>query len=193
MENLPSDLEKLSLSGIHCLTDEHVKTLVKRCKKIKELELAGNTNFTDNSLTSNITEESLTSIAEHSDQMVKLDVQGANIGLGIVKGRNPFLKLQSLPKLKVLHCQHEKRSAQEVGNLTKLLPHLKINREHFGWHLEIASPGFPFSIRPKRGSNRPKNGLWDIVVKTINLFPEKKVSHKKVKRQKLQKYRSKFG
>jgi len=193
VENLPSDLEKISLSGIHCLTDEHIKTLVKRCKKIKELELAGNTNFTDNSLTSNITEESLTSIAEHSDQMVKLDVQGANIGLGIVEGRNPFLKLQSLPKLKVLHCQHEKRSAQGVGNLTKLLPHLEINREHFGWHLEIASPGFPFSIRPKRGSNRPKNGLWDIVVKTINLFPEKKVSQKKVKRQKLQKYRSKFG
>ena len=124
----------------------------------------------------------MTSIVEHSDQMVKLDVTGANIGLGIVQGRNPFLKLKSMPKLKVLHCQQEKRSTQEVGILRKLLPHLEINKEHFGWHLDIASPGVLIDL--KKGSNRPKNGLWDIFVKTINLFPEKKVSQKKLKRQK---------
>ena len=173
VENLPSDLEKLSLRFVHCLTDEHVKTLVKRCKKIEELELAP----------SQITEDSLTSIAENCYQMVKLDVAGANIGLGTVQGMNPFLKLKSMPKLKVLHCQHEKRSTQEVENLRKLLPHLEINKEHFVLHLDIASPSdFPISL--------PKNGLWDIFVETINLFPEMKFPKKKLKRQKLQMDRS---
>ena len=114
VENLSSDVEKVSLGGMTSLKDKHVKILVERCKKIKELELCG---------CRNITEDSLTSIAEHCDQMVKLDVTGANIGLGIVQGRNPFLKLKSMPKLKVLHCQQEKRSTQEVGILRKLLPH----------------------------------------------------------------------
>jgi len=96
VENVSSDVEKVSLGGMTCLNDKHVKILVKRCKKIKELEICG---------CRNITEDSLTSIVEHSDQMVKLDVSLTNIGLS-VQGRNPFLKVKSMPKLKVLNCQH---------------------------------------------------------------------------------------
>ena len=158
VENLSIDIEKVSFSGVHCLTDEHVKTLVKRCKKITALEIGG---------CPNITEDSLTSIVEHSKQIVELDVSGRNLGLLSVQ--RTFLKVSSLPNLKVLNCQHEKRSSQETKNLRKLMPHLEINRDQFGGDLVIASPGYPW--RPWRHS--ASNGLWDIVVKTIKLFPEK--------------------
>jgi len=153
MENLSIGVKKVSLGGIYCLTDEHVKILVKRCKKIEELELGG---------CRNITEDSLTSIVEHSDQMVKLDVSLTNIGLS-VQGRNPFLKVKSMPKLKVLNCQHQKRPSQETDFLRKVMPHLEINQEVFGGDLDIANPN---------ESIKPEDGLWDIFVKSIKLFPE---------------------
>ena len=81
VENLPRNIEKLSLSAIG-LTDEHVKTLVKRCKKITDLEL---------SKCGNITEDSLTSIVEHAKQLVKLNVSDANIGISLVQGTNIFV------------------------------------------------------------------------------------------------------
>ena len=158
VENLSSDIKKVSFSGVHSLTDEHVKILVKRCKKITALEIGG---------CPNITEDSLTSIVEHSKQMVELDVSGRNLGLLSVQ--RIFLKVKLLPNLKVLNCQHEKRSSQETENLRKLMPHLEINRDQFGGDLVIASPGYPW--RPWRHS--ASNGLWDVVVKTIKLFPER--------------------
>ena len=103
VENLSSDIKKVSFSGAHYLTDEHVKTLVKRCKKIKELELGH---------CRRLTEASLTSIVEHCDQMVKLDVSYTKIDLSRdwngwnggpipipiplllpIQGRNSFLKV----------------------------------------------------------------------------------------------------
>ena len=106
-------------------------------------------------------------IVEHSKQMVELDVSGRNLGLLSVQ--RIFLKVKLLPNLKVLNCQHEKRSSQETENLRKLMPHLEINRDQFGGDLVIASPGYPW--RPWRHS--ASNGLWDVVVKTIKLFPER--------------------
>ena len=126
VENLPSNIEKLCLSAINGLTDEHIKTLVKRCKKITELEL---------SKCRNITEDSLTTIVEDAKQLVKLNVSDANIGIAIVHGRNPYLKVKSMPKLKVLLCTQEnqyngpRHTPQETVNLRKLMPHLEINKE----------------------------------------------------------------
>ena len=151
VENLSSGVEKVSLGGIHCLTDEHVKTLVKRCKKIEELELG---------ICKNITEDSLTSIVENCDQMVKLDV---SFNIPSVQGRNPFLKVKSMPKLKVLNCQHPKRSSEETNFLRKFMPHLEINQVVFGGDLGIANPN---------DAIKPEDGIWDIFVKTIKLFPE---------------------
>jgi len=115
MENLSSDVEKVGFGGIDCLTDEHVKTLVKRCKKIEELDLGG---------CRNITEDSLTSIVEHCDQMVKLDV---SVNLPSGQGWNPFLKVKSMPKLKVLNCNHPRRFSEETYFLRRFMPHLEIN------------------------------------------------------------------
>ena len=152
VENLSSDIKKVSLGGIDCLTDEHVKTLVKRCKKIEELELGGCTN---------ITEGSLTSIVEHCNQLVKLDV---SVHLPSVQGRNPFLKVKSMLKLKVLNCQHPKRFSEETDFLRRFMPHLEINQEVLKYGgLGIADPN---------KSIKPEDGIWDIFFKTIKLFPK---------------------
>ena len=160
VEHLSSDIEQISLSGIRNLTDEHVKTLVRRCKKIKKLELAG---------FGSITEDSLTSIVEHSKQLVELDVSGRKIALLPAQEIFRFLNVKSMPKLKVLLCKHEKRSLQETENLRKLLPHLEINNQktiHMGVHLDIANPGVPWM--------KPKGRLWDILInESTKLFPEK--------------------
>ena len=173
MENLSSDIEKISLGDMVFLTDEHVKTLVKRCKKIKELEFCH---------CRRITEASLTSIVEHCDQMVKLDVSYTKIDLSRdwngwnsgpiplllpVQGRNSFLKVKSMPKLKVFNCQQPERPSQETENLRKLMPHLEINVNQgvvLGGDLHIARPN---------ESIEPEDGLWHIFVKSTELFPEK--------------------
>ena len=167
VENLSSDIEKVSLAGLECLTDEQIKTLVTRCKKIKELELFG---------CRKITEDSLTIIVEQCDQMVKLDVSHTNIGFSRnwndellkfdwlpVQGRNPFLKVKSMPKLKFLNCQDTKRTPQETNNLRKLMPGLTINQHKMGFDLTIANPN---------KSIETEDGLWDIFVKCTELFLE---------------------
>ena len=174
VENLSSDIEKISLGDMAFLTDEHVKTLVKRCKKIKELEFCH---------CRRITEASLTSIVEHCDQMVKLDVSYTKIDLSRdwngwnsgpiplllpVQGRNSFLKVKSMPKLKVFNCQQLERPSQETENLRKLMPHLEINVNQgvvLGGDLHIARPN---------ESIEPEDGLWHIFVKSTELFPEKR-------------------
>jgi hypothetical protein len=166
VENVSSDVEKVSLGSMACLNDKHVKVLVKRCKKIKELALFG---------CRNITEDSLTSILEHSDQMVKLDISQTNIGFALswddgfgalamrpVQGTDPLLKIKSMPNLKVLNCHQPGRSSQEIGNLRKLMPQIMINQEVYDGRRYIAYPN---------GSIKPADGLWDVFVKRIELFP----------------------
>ena len=157
VENLSSDIEKVRLGGMKNLEDRHVKILVERCKKIKVLELFGCRNITD---------DSLTSIVEHSDEMVKLDISKTNIGFALSWDdrfrRNPFEKVKSMPKLKVFNCQHPERSKQDIENLRKLMPQIIINEGACGGDLDIAD---------QNESIKPEDGLWDIFVKRIELFP----------------------
>jgi hypothetical protein len=82
-----------------------------------------------------------------------------------VQGRSPFLKVKSMPKLKVLNCQHSKRTSQETENLRQLMPGLKINQNEFGGDLLIANPN---------KSIQTADGLWDIffTCKYTEQFPE---------------------
>ena len=157
VENLSSDIEKVSLGGMRNLKDKHVKILVERCKKIKELDLFGCINITD---------DSLTSIVEHSDEMVKLDISKTNIGFALSWDnrfrRNPFEKVKSMPKLKVFNCQHPERSKQDIENLRKFMPKIIINGGAYGGDQDIAD---------QNESIKPEDGLWDIFVKRIELFP----------------------
>ena len=118
----------------------------------------------------------LTRIVEHSDQMVKLDISKTNIGFALswddrfgalvmlpVQGSNPLLRIKSMPNLKFLNCQHPGRSThEEIGNLRKSMPKIIINEGVYGGNLDIAHPN---------ESIKPEDGLWDIFVKRIELFP----------------------
>ena len=112
--------------------------------------------------------------------MVKLDVSYTKIDLSRdwnggpiplllpVQGRNSFLKVKSMPKLKVFNCQQLERPSQETENLRKLMPHLEINVNQgvvLGGDLHIARPN---------ESIEPEDGLWHIFVKSTELFPEKR-------------------
>ena len=70
-----------------------------------------------------------------------------------------------MPKLKVLNCQHPKRPSEETNLLRKCMPHLEINQEAFPGDLDVANPNKSF---------KPEDGLWDIFVKSIKLFPERR-------------------
>ena len=75
-----------------------------------------------------------------------------------------------MPKLKVFNCQQPERPSQETENLRKLMPHLEINVNQgvvLGGDLHIARPN---------ESIEPEDGLWDIFVKSTELFPEKRYS-----------------
>ena len=167
VENLSSDVEKVSLGGLTCLTDKQLKTLVKRCKKIKELELWGCRLITD---------DSLNSIVEHSE-IVKLDISKTKIVLiwndqlgrfikPPLQETNPLLKIQSMPKLKHLNCRVDTRgypsSYEEIENLRKLMPQIIINEGAYGGDLDMAD---------QNEFIKPEDGLWDIFVKRIELFP----------------------
>ena len=166
VENLSSGIKEICLSGIKNLNDERVKILVSRCKKIEKLQLLG---------CGSITEDSLTSIVEHSKQLVELDVSGRKIALLPAQQIFRHINVKSMPKLKVLLTQsYGTQSLQETENLRKLMPHLDINNPFLineGIHLGIAHPGIE---RFKRG------GLWDIIVnKGTKLFPEKSYDSRK--------------
>ena len=172
VEHLSEDVEKVSLSGIHCLTDEHIETLVSRCKKIKELELSGCRSITGNSLTS---------IAKHLEQLVKLDVSMAGIHgppqqLPLL-GLEFFFDFQSKASLKVLNCQHPNRSPLEIEYLQQLMPQVVINFDAFGGDLGIANPNKQLSSQDgtqiqtfssnenfdrNQITTKPKFGLWEI-------------------------------
>ena len=88
VNNLPMNLEKISLGGLESLENEHVIKLVKKHKNLKQLELHG----------SPVENEALESIIEHAHNLEKLDVSFTRIGLF---DYTKFLAVQSMPKLKV--------------------------------------------------------------------------------------------
>ena len=156
VNNLTENVQQLKLNIQPNLKDEHVKTLVSRCKRITALDLSH----------CKITDVSIDHIMNYlSPTLEKLNVNGCH-----KISDTKIMKLKSMPKLKVLLTQsYRKQSLQETENLRKLMPHLDINN-HFlineGIHLGIAHPGVE--------RFKPKGGLWDIIVnKGTKLFPKK--------------------
>ena len=88
VNNLPINLEKISLGGLESLENEHVIKLVKKHKNLKQLELHG----------SPVENEALESIIEHAHNLEKLDVSFTRIGLF---DYTKFLAVNSMPNLKV--------------------------------------------------------------------------------------------
>ena len=145
VENLPANILKLDLSH-QGVNDKHVKTLVTRCNKIRELNL----RFTD------ITNDSLESIIENLNFLEKLDVFYTNIDFSMLR------RLKELPTLKILRCVTGKKDdSEKIKNLKLQLPHVSINEEY----LHIARPYFPDCNVPDW-----RDRLWEISLKQQDLF-----------------------
>ena len=120
VENLPANILKLDLSR-QDVNDKHVKTLVTRCNKIKELNL----RF------ASITNDSLESIIENLNFLEKLDVSCTNIDFSMLR------QLKGIPTLKDFrYFTWNEDDTEKIKNLKLQLPHVSINEEY----LRIARP-----------------------------------------------------
>ena len=110
VSKLTSKIEKLDLFNMSLLKDKHVKTLVTRCNKITELNLAWETS---------ITRQSLNFIIEHlQSTLVKLNLEDSNLNLD----SSDLFKLKSMEKMKCLFYDHEEWSFVNHRWLKKYLP-----------------------------------------------------------------------
>ena len=107
VNQLSPNIEKLTLGafGMYIL-DEHIATLVSRCKRITSLNLAFKTNLTD---------ISLTNIMENLKNLEELDISGLNITYAKLR------ELTLLPKLKALNSSMAQEDYEE---LKKTVPQL---------------------------------------------------------------------
>ena len=145
-DNLTPNILKLSLCAQDCVEDRHVNTLVRRCKKITELDLS----FTA------ITNDSVESIIENLRSLEKLDLGCTNLDL------STLLQLRSISSLKMLRCFDHEENTENVKNLKLKLPHISVNEEH----LHIAS-----SKKEVSGSIDP-DWFWEIRGKQQDSFPK---------------------
>ena len=122
VDNLPPNILKLNLSYLKFLHDQHVNTLVSRCKKITELDLRS----------TKITNDSLTSIIKHLNSLEKLDISYTKIDFFML------LQLKSIPTLKILHCHFIEENTKKIKNLKLQLPHISIIEKY--QTLNIADP-----------------------------------------------------
>ena len=111
VNRLPPKIEILFLGGLEHVKDDHVKILVSRLKKLKNLDLSG----------TGITGKSLASIIEYAkENLVTLNIaHTSKIKL------SKFLELKSLTNLKYLCCDGCLKSG-EIKILEKKLPNLSI-------------------------------------------------------------------
>ena len=124
VKNIPTNVQKLNLSRC-CIKDDHVKILVRRCNKIKTLNLEPTL----------ITDDSLTNIRQHLNLTLEELSLGSNDGLGTIHYvlanpmsnifRNLF-EVNSMQRLKILNLCYENDDGEEIQNLRQHLPHLMI-------------------------------------------------------------------
>lgn len=136
VENLTPTVEKLCLGGLERLNDHQIKTLVRRCTKIKKLDLRRTA----------ITERSVISITKYLDETLEnLDVSYTKIKF------DEIVQLGIMPRIKVLNCRGNLKPA-EINCLEELFSNLSINQDycHFANSDEIY---------------HPRAGFWEIETK----------------------------
>ena len=145
IDNLTPNILKLNLGYQEGVKDEHVNTLVCKCKKITELNLSG----------TSITNNSMESIIKHLNSLEKLDVEHTNIDI------STLLKLKSMPTLKILRCfSQNKDDTDKIKNLKLQLPQVSINEEY----LCIACP------RKLLDGSIEQDRLWEIRAGFANMY-----------------------
>ena len=149
--NLTKEIAKLCLQSEKNLTDEHVKALVGRCKKLTALDL----------LDTNITDESLNSIIENlKPSLEELDVSWCFTGqsksrrvyLACIK---KFIELNLMPHLRTLICRGLKDG--DIAKLRSELPNVCINKGC----LKISNSDQVYE---------PMDGFWEIDAKQLKSF-----------------------
>ena len=111
---MPPNVEKLKL-GNNLITDDEVKTLLSRCKKIKALNLHA----------THITDDSFTNIKQHlnltlEELILRDEFISVNGFLGLLR------LLKSMPILKILNLHFENGDGEKIQNLRQHLSHLMI-------------------------------------------------------------------
>ena len=149
VNNLPPNLKKLCLGGFDCLSDDHVKVIANRCRKLTDLDLYG---------TLKVTNRSILYFIQKLHELVKLDISFTQIGF------NAIIKLQSLSNLKILNCQHlsHYNLDDEIESLKSQLPKLTTYPtcdQHQTIHVAVPN-----------ASIEEEDGFWDISVQQIDLF-----------------------
>ena len=115
VNNLTDKVRQLKLNMQPNLKDEHVKTLVSRCKRLSALDLSH----------CNITDVSIDHIMNYlSPTLEKLNVNGCH-----KINDTKIMKLKSMPKLKVIHFAKEYKEIVDMQMLKTELSHLSINEE----------------------------------------------------------------
>ena len=142
VNNLTPKVEKLSLGYLENLKDEHVKDLVTRCNKLSVLNLQ-NTAITNDSLT-------------HVNENLSYTLEKLHVGWCCHITYNKLTAL-SMPKLKVLNCDHMGTygvpyNRNEKENLKMLMPFVK----------------FGASICADERELLPAEGIWDIKAKQLD-------------------------
>ena len=113
--NISPEIEKLSF-GYGGFDDQHVKTLVSRCTKLKELRLMANTNIINDSVTHIINH-----LKPTLEKLVLVEWRS---------NRNDFRKLyqlKSMPKLKKLDFTFTTQDKSVISDLRNQLPDVSVN------------------------------------------------------------------
>ena len=161
--NLNKEISKLCLQSEENLTDEHVKALVGRCKKLTALDL-GDTKITDESLNSII--ENLKPALEELDisytkiardfRKTEQKLFGVTIDIAIpVHYITKLFELNSMTQLSNLICRPIKDN--DIANLRSELPNVCINQGC----LKIANSDQVYE---------PMDGFWEMDARQLKLF-----------------------
>ena len=151
VENLTPNILKLNLRNNN-VKDEHISTLVQRCKKITDLNLRN----------TSITNDSVKSIVESLNSLEKLDVSCTKIKF------TALLQLKSVPTLKILRCfphyvYQNQTYKDKLKKLVLQLPDISINKPEDSF--QIASP------KKIVNESIDHDWFWEIRAKDQDLFP----------------------
>jgi hypothetical protein len=140
-ENISPNVEQLNLIN-QDVEDEHVKKMLTRCNKIKVLTLEA--LF--------ISDDSLKTIRQY----LNLALEELTFGhCGGFSTKFPsFLKLKSMPRLKILNIYIRKGSddrKEEIQNLRQHLPHLIIRTFYEGCFYSLENRAYLWGIQQLRG------------------------------------------
>jgi len=155
VKNVTSNILKLDLSNNE-IEDKHVDTLVKRCKRLTELDLRW----------TSITKLSIDSIVTHlNPTLVKLNVAHTNI-----QEATELLPLRSMKSLKILLCLNmdESGKEEEIENLRKELFNININDPNIRYGSFGIANSTPNDLTREQGAH--KDGFWEIKAKQQELF-----------------------